>query len=82
MAYPGSRSATVQRTTNETQMEVFIDLDGAMGSSGAQDIDISTGIGFLDHVRTGQLPNSPSLLTDTVLAYRCTRLSLSTVECR
>jgi len=57
------RSANVQRATNETQIAVFIDLDGAMGGSGTQHIDISTGIGFLDHMYTALAKHSGMSLT-------------------
>ena len=39
-----SRTAAKERTTNETKISVTLDLDGT-GKS-----DISTGIGFLDHM--------------------------------
>jgi len=39
-----TRTATIERKTKETEIEVTIDLDG----SGA--FDIETGIGFLDHM--------------------------------
>ncbi|KAG8217394.1 IGPD-domain-containing protein [Butyriboletus roseoflavus] len=45
-----ARTATVSRKTNETQIEVSVSLDCTSGSGQAQNIDISTGIGFLDHV--------------------------------
>ncbi|KAJ2916859.1 hypothetical protein MD484_g3549, partial [Candolleomyces efflorescens] len=47
-----SRQASVSRKTNETEIDVFIDLDCQPGSSVAQVIDVSTGIGFLDHMYT------------------------------
>ena len=46
-----ARTAKIERKTNETQIEVFINLDCQPGSGNAQEIEISTGIGFLDHVR-------------------------------
>jgi len=42
--YAGERIATVQRTTNETDIFIRLDLEGH-GKT-----DISTGIGFFDHV--------------------------------
>jgi imidazoleglycerol phosphate dehydratase HisB len=45
-----ARTATISRKTNETQIEVSISLDRTPGSGQTQNIDISTGIGFLDHV--------------------------------
>lgn len=47
---PMSRQASISRKTQETSIEVSIDLDCAPGSNVKQVIDISTGIGFLDHV--------------------------------
>jgi len=44
------RTAKVERKTNETQIEVFINLDCPAGSGNKQEIEISTGIGFLDHM--------------------------------
>ncbi|KAG6371390.1 imidazoleglycerol-phosphate dehydratase [Boletus reticuloceps] len=45
-----ARTATISRKTKETQIEVFVNLDCTPGSGQAQNIDISTGIGFLDHM--------------------------------
>lgn len=50
-----SRQANVSRKTNETEIEVYLDLDCAPGSGNVQMIDVSTGIGFLDHVYTNLL---------------------------
>ncbi|KAF8831706.1 hypothetical protein HHX47_DHR1001151 [Lentinula edodes] len=43
------RTASITRKTNETNIEVSINLDCAPGSQIAQEINVSTGIGFLDH---------------------------------
>ena len=40
-----SRKTTIQRKTNETSIDLTLDLDGT-GES-----DITTGIGFLDHLK-------------------------------
>lgn len=45
-----ARTATIKRKTNETEIDISINLDCQPGSANAQVIDISTGIGFLDHV--------------------------------
>ncbi|KAF9052688.1 IGPD-domain-containing protein [Panaeolus papilionaceus] len=44
-----SRQASVSRKTSETEVEVSIDLD-ALANSQTQVINVSTGIGFLDHM--------------------------------
>ena len=46
-----ARTATIERKTNETKISVYINLDCYSGSGNKQEIEISTGIGFLDHVR-------------------------------
>ena len=51
------RTATISRKTNETEIEVYINLDCQPGSASPQVIDVSTGIGFLDHVRTFSTKN-------------------------
>lgn len=47
-----ARQATISRKTNETQIEVSINLDCAPGASSEQHIKVETGIGFLDHMYT------------------------------
>ncbi|KAG8929822.1 imidazoleglycerol-phosphate dehydratase [Tulasnella sp. 419] len=44
-----ARTATYSRKTNETDIEVSLTLDSDPTSS-SQHIEISTGIGFLDHM--------------------------------
>jgi imidazoleglycerol-phosphate dehydratase len=41
-----TRTATLSRKTNETDINVAISLD----SAGKQTIEVNSGIGFLDHV--------------------------------
>ena len=43
----GERTAYVKRETKETQIELQIDLDGS------GNVDVQTGIGFLDHMLSG-----------------------------
>jgi hypothetical protein len=47
-----ARTAQISRKTNETEIEVFINLDCQPGNPAGlkQEIQVSTGIGFLDHV--------------------------------
>lgn len=45
------RQASVSRKTSETEIEVDLCLDGAFSENESQVIEVSTGIGFLDHVR-------------------------------
>jgi len=58
-----ARQAKVVRQTNETQIEVSMDLDCTPGSSNKQIIDISTGIGFLDHMYTALAKHAGMSLT-------------------
>ena len=53
-----TRTANISRKTNETDIQVIIDLDNQSTSSG---IKISTGIGFLDHVRLPPAKEYPCL---------------------
>lgn len=45
------RTASVTRKTNETNIQIALNLDATPGSGIQQEIDIKTGVGFLDHVR-------------------------------
>ncbi|KAL1661896.1 Imidazoleglycerol-phosphate dehydratase-domain-containing protein [Schizophyllum commune] len=58
-----SRQATISRKTSETEIEVSIDLDCAPGSAKAQEISVSTGIGFLDHMFTALAKHGGMSLT-------------------
>lgn len=44
-----ARTATVERKTSETQITCTLTLDAGVGFA-PQEISVSTGIGFLDHV--------------------------------
>jgi imidazoleglycerol phosphate dehydratase HisB len=52
-----ARTATISRKTNETEIQVYINLDCQPGSASQQIIEVSTGIGFLDHVRPSTEPS-------------------------
>ncbi len=52
-----ARTASVSRTTSETTIECTITLDNVPGVT-EQVIDVSTGIGFLDHVCLLSPPHS------------------------
>uniref|UniRef100_A0A8H8CN98 Imidazoleglycerol-phosphate dehydratase n=1 Tax=Psilocybe cubensis TaxID=181762 RepID=A0A8H8CN98_PSICU len=58
-----SRQASISRKTQETSIEVSIDLDCAPGSNVKQTIDVSTGIGFLDHMYTALAKHGGMSLT-------------------
>ncbi|KAJ7349218.1 Imidazoleglycerol-phosphate dehydratase-domain-containing protein [Mycena albidolilacea] len=58
-----ARQATISRKTNETQIEVSLNLDCAPGSGVTQTIDVSTGIGFLDHMYTALAKHGGMSLT-------------------
>ena len=50
---PGSRTATIARTTKESSIELTVDLDGT------GDSDVSTGVPFYDHM-LASWPSTPS----------------------
>lgn len=64
-----ARIATVERKTNETMISVAINLDCHAGSGNKQEISVSTGIGFLDHVR-------PSVRSRTQADSSCASLQM------
>ncbi|KDE06281.1 imidazoleglycerol-phosphate dehydratase [Microbotryum lychnidis-dioicae p1A1 Lamole] len=55
------RSASISRKTNETDIAITLTLDVAVGA--AQEINISTGIGFLDHMYHALAKHSKMSLT-------------------
>ncbi|KAK4685186.1 hypothetical protein P7C73_g4968, partial [Tremellales sp. Uapishka_1] len=57
-----SRTATVNKKTSETEISCTIDLDYEPGV-GEQVIDVSTGIGFLDHMFTALAKHGGMCLT-------------------
>ncbi|KAJ3796595.1 IGPD-domain-containing protein [Lentinula aff. detonsa] len=57
------RTASISRKTNETNIEVSINLDCAPGVGAAQEINVSTGIGFLDHMYTALAKHGGMSLT-------------------
>ncbi|KAI0810936.1 IGPD-domain-containing protein [Irpex lacteus] len=58
-----ARTATLERKTNETSISVSINLDCQPGSGNKQEINISTGIGFLDHMYHALAKHSGMSLT-------------------
>jgi imidazoleglycerol-phosphate dehydratase len=52
-----ARQASISRKTSETEIEVSINLDTQPGSGLDHVISVSTGIGFLDHVRPRSCPS-------------------------
>jgi hypothetical protein len=75
------RTATISRKTNETEIEVYINLDCQPGSASTQTINVSTGIGFLDHVCAPPKPCIHSQRDQHDPTYRCTTPLRSTAEC-
>jgi len=63
MMVTSDRTAIITRKTNETEIEVFVNLDCQPGNATAQSIDISTGIGFLDHMYNALAKHSGMSLT-------------------
>ncbi len=65
-----ARTATVSRDTSETQITCTLGLDLPVGAK--QEINVSTGIGFLDHV------SHPDGLCRPADTLRCSQRSPST----
>ncbi|GBE82043.1 putative HIS3-imidazoleglycerol-phosphate dehydratase [Sparassis latifolia] len=57
------RIATLERKTNETEIKVSINLDCQPGTGNVQEISVSTGIGFLDHMYHALAKHSGMSLT-------------------
>ncbi|KAF5330407.1 hypothetical protein D9619_005856 [Psilocybe cf. subviscida] len=58
-----SRKASISRTTGETEIHVDLDLDCTPASGVKQVINVSTGIGFLDHMYTALAKHGGMSLT-------------------
>jgi imidazoleglycerol phosphate dehydratase HisB len=76
------RTATVSRKTNETEIEVYINLDCQPGSASQQIINISTGIGFLDHVRLRFSTHTTVQLSDGEIKHDLTHDSYACMHAR
>ncbi|TFK76594.1 IGPD-domain-containing protein [Pluteus cervinus] len=57
------RTASIERKTNETEISVTVNLDSSTTPNASQVIEISTGIGFLDHMYTALAKHSGISLT-------------------
>ncbi|KAI0687121.1 IGPD-domain-containing protein [Cytidiella melzeri] len=58
-----ARTSTIERKTNETSISIAINLDCQAGSGNKQEISVSTGIGFLDHMYHALAKHSGMSLT-------------------
>ena len=74
-----ARTATIERKTNETEIKVAINLDCQPGTGNKQEISVSTGIGFLDHVRA-QLVGRPTYGLSEKVDVPCSRETLGHVS--
>ena len=74
------RSASVERATSETKISCSINLDvDPNATAGEHIIDVSTGIGFLDHVGlTSDIAIGTAMLT---ASCRCSQLLPSMGGC-
>lgn len=79
-----ARKATISRQTSETSVDVTLDLDWSPSLGLKQNIEVSTGIGFLDHVHLRiclALNLCISMISRSILIavpYRCTMLLQNT----